>query len=57
MKLIDCFVSAAESLRANLLRSALTALGIIIGVVAVIAMVAVGEGAENRVESVIKRLG
>ena len=57
MRLVDCFVSAAESLRANLLRSALTALGIIIGVGAVIAMVAVGEGAENRVESVIKRLG
>jgi putative ABC transport system permease protein len=57
MRLVDCIASAAESLRANLLRSALTALGIIIGVGAVIAMVAVGAGAENQVETVIKRLG
>ncbi len=57
MRLSDCVFSAAESLRANLLRSALTALGIIIGVGAVIAMVAVGRGAENQVETVIKRLG
>lgn len=57
MTLLDCLISAGESLRANLLRSALTALGIIIGVGAVIAMVSVGAGAENRVETLIKRLG
>jgi putative ABC transport system permease protein len=36
---------AFESLRANELRSALTMLGIVIGVAAVIAMIALGNGA------------
>lgn len=57
MTFLDCLRSALDSLRANMLRSALTALGIIIGVAAVIAMVSVGAGAEHRVQSVIKRLG
>jgi len=54
---LDSLLAAADSLRANLLRSALTALGIIIGVAAVIAMVAVGAGAEYRVETLIRNLG
>jgi putative ABC transport system permease protein len=46
-----------RSLRVNKLRSALTMLGIIIGVGAVIAMVAVGAGASARVAEQIQSLG
>ena len=53
----DCLLSAVDALRANALRSVLTALGIIIGVAAVIAMISVGAGAEHRVRSVIANLG
>jgi putative ABC transport system permease protein len=48
---------ALAALRTNKLRSALTMLGIIIGVGAVIAMVGVGSGAQARVEDQIKSLG
>ena len=48
---------AVRSLRVNKLRSALTMLGIIIGVGAVIAMVAVGAGAQARVAEQIQSLG
>jgi putative ABC transport system permease protein len=48
---------AFASLRANKLRSALTMLGIVIGVAAVIAMVALGNGAANAVTERIARLG
>jgi putative ABC transport system permease protein len=49
--------SAWRALTTNLLRSVLTMLGIIIGVAAVITMVAVGSGAQQRVEEQIKSLG
>jgi len=48
---------AIRSLRVNKLRSALTMLGIIIGVAAVIAMVGVGAGAQARVAEQIQSLG
>jgi putative ABC transport system permease protein len=48
---------AVRSLRVNKLRSVLTMLGIIIGVGAVIAMVAVGAGAQARVAEQIQSLG
>jgi len=48
---------ALRSLRVNTLRTALTMLGIIIGVGAVIAMVAVGAGAQARVAEQIQSLG
>jgi putative ABC transport system permease protein len=48
---------ALRALRINKLRSALTMLGIIIGVAAVITMIAVGAGAQNRIEEQIKGLG
>ena len=48
---------ALGALRVNKLRSALTMLGIIIGVGAVIAMVAVGAGASARVAEQIQSLG
>ena len=48
---------ALGAIRANMLRSFLTTLGIIIGVSAVIAMVALGEGAQRNVEEQISRMG
>jgi putative ABC transport system permease protein len=57
MNPLDTARSALRSLRANKLRSALTALGIIIGVAAVITMLAVGEGAKLKVAEQLKSLG
>jgi putative ABC transport system permease protein len=48
---------AFRALRRNKLRSVLTALGIIIGVAAVIAMVGIGNGAKAQVEMQIASLG
>ena len=48
---------ALGALRINKMRSALTMLGIIIGVAAVIAMVAVGSGAEERIKQQIASIG
>jgi putative ABC transport system permease protein len=52
-----CVRSAVRALRTNLLRSALTMLGIVIGVAAVIAMVAIGSGAQTQVADQIRALG
>ncbi|HEX4882541.1 MAG TPA: ABC transporter permease [Casimicrobiaceae bacterium] len=57
MTLLATLKVALAALRTNKLRSALTMLGIIIGVAAVIAMVGVGAGAQARVEDQIKALG
>ena len=57
MDLLATLRIALRALRVNKLRSALTMLGIIIGVGAVIAMIAVGGGAQARVEEQIKSLG
>src|SRR5207248_6703170 len=48
---------ALDALRANKLRASLTMLGIIIGVAAVIAMVALGRGAQESVNQRIASLG
>jgi putative ABC transport system permease protein len=48
---------ALRALATNKLRSALTMLGIVIGVGAVIVMIAVGAGAQKRVEEQIRALG
>jgi putative ABC transport system permease protein len=48
---------ALEAIRSNKLRSFLTALGIIIGIAAVITMVALGEGAQKNVEARLQGLG
>ena len=53
----DALRAALDSLRANPLRSALTMLGIVIGVAAVIATVAVGAGARDQVLRQIASLG
>ncbi len=57
MNLLAAFRSAWRALTANLLRSMLTMLGIIIGVAAVITMIAVGTGAQQRVAEQMKSLG
>ena len=48
---------AVESIRANTMRTLLTMLGIVIGVAAVIVMVAIGNGARRQIEASIDRLG
>lgn len=57
MRTSDLVASAAKALRANPMRSALTALGVIIGVASVVAMVALGSGAQAQVERQIASLG
>ncbi len=57
MKIAATFRVAFRALRRNKLRSALTMLGIIIGVAAVIAMVGIGNGAKSQVEAQIATLG
>ncbi len=57
MKIINILKIAFRSLGRNKMRSFLTMLGIIIGVAAVIAMLAIGQGASNAVKSQIASLG
>jgi putative ABC transport system permease protein len=57
MSFFDSLAVAWSALRANLLRSILTTLGIIIGVASVIILVAVGSGARSEVERQIASLG
>jgi putative ABC transport system permease protein len=54
---LKLFKTALTALRVNLLRSVLTMLGIIIGVSAVIVMVALGAGAQREVDAQIEALG
>ena len=57
MNMLAALRSALRALAANTLRSILTMLGIIIGVAAVITMIAVGSGATQRVQEQMKGLG
>ena len=57
MLFFEIFMVAMAAVRANLLRSVLTTLGIVIGIAAVITMVALGEGAQQQVEEQINRMG
>ncbi len=57
MKLLGLLRVAMRALAVNKLRSTLTMLGIIIGVAAVIVMIAVGAGAQQRVKEQISSLG
>jgi putative ABC transport system permease protein len=57
MNWFAAFRTAWRALAANTLRSILTMLGIIIGVAAVITMIAVGSGATERVQEQMKGLG
>jgi len=49
--------AAVQAIRRNVMRSALTTLGVFIGVAALIAMVAVGQGANDAVRKQIEGLG
>jgi len=57
MNIGQAIIEAIESLNANKMRSGLTILGIVIGVAAVIAMLAIGSGAQNTITGSISGLG
>ncbi len=57
MKLSDLFSMSLRGLTANKMRSALTMLGVIIGVASVIALVSVGEGARREVVANFESIG
>ncbi len=57
MRIFNTIKVALRALRRNILRSILTALGIIIGIAAVIAVVSIGNGAKAQVEASIASLG
>jgi macrolide transport system ATP-binding/permease protein len=56
-KVLDCVRQATFSMAANKMRSFLSILGILIGVGAVIAMLAIGRGAQDAVQSQLASLG
>jgi len=57
MKFNRVLLEMVTSLRANKMRTGLTILGIVIGVAAVIAMLAIGQGASNSISSSINSIG
>ena len=57
MNIAQTVLEALQSLTTNKLRSGLTILGIVIGVAAVIAMLAIGRGAQNSITSSINGIG
>ena len=57
MNFYQLFTSAFRSLRKHKVRSFLTTLGIIIGVISIIAVMSIGEGAKARVNQTIEKLG
>jgi putative ABC transport system permease protein len=57
MKLIDLVEETHTALSANKVRTGLTMLGIIIGIASVIAMTAIGAGAQNSIQSSIQSIG
>ena len=57
MTLLMTFSVAVKALRRNAMRTVLTALGMIIGVAAVIIMVAIGTGARTSIEAQIRNAG
>ena len=57
MNIVESFRIALRALTANKVRSALTMLGVIIGVSAVILLVAIGTGVQGQVTSTIQGLG
>ncbi len=57
MSLVELFMLGLQALSRNRMRSALTVLGIVIGVAAVIATLAIGQGAREAVQAQIRSLG
>ncbi len=57
MKIIDLYHETRTSLLSNMTRTGLTILGIVIGIASVIVMLAVGQGAQDSINSTINSLG
>jgi len=57
VRLAEAWRVALDALRANRLRSVLTMLGVVIGVAAVVALVAIGTGTKQQIESQVEGLG
>ena len=57
INLVESLRLAIHALSANRLRSVLTSLGIVLGVAAVVCMVAIGEGARAQISEQISKLG
>jgi putative ABC transport system permease protein len=57
VRLAEAWRVALDALRANRLRSALTMLGVVIGVMAVVLLVSIGAGAKQTVERQVQGLG
>ncbi|HEU5114218.1 MAG TPA: ABC transporter permease, partial [Candidatus Paceibacterota bacterium] len=57
MKAIDLFEETQTALSANKVRTGLTMLGIVIGIASVIAMVAIGAGAQSTIQANIQSIG
>ncbi|WP_067501048.1 ABC transporter permease [Actinoplanes sp. TFC3] len=57
MRVAEAWRVALDALRANRLRSLLTMLGVVIGVAAVVALVAIGTGTKRQIESQVEGLG
>nr|MBO2467581.1 hypothetical protein [Xanthomonadaceae bacterium] len=57
MSFMDILRTAVFALRGNWMRSALTSLGVIIGIAAVIVMVSVGQGTQAEIERQLAGLG
>jgi putative ABC transport system permease protein len=57
VRLAEAWRVALDALRANRLRSVLTMLGVVIGVAAVVALVAIGTGTKQQIERQVEGLG
>jgi putative ABC transport system permease protein len=57
MNLSESLLTALDSLRSNKLRAALTMLGVIIGVAAVIALLSIGNGVSASINQEINAIG
>jgi putative ABC transport system permease protein len=57
VRLAEAWRVALDALRANRLRSVLTMLGVVIGVAAVVALVAIGTGTKQQIEQQVEGLG
>ena len=57
MSWLDILRTAFHALRGNWMRSALTSLGVIIGIAAVIVMVSVGQGTQQEIDKMVSGLG
>jgi ABC-type lipoprotein release transport system permease subunit len=57
MSMTEVLRTAVHALRGNWMRSALTSLGVIIGIAAVIVMVSVGQGTQAEIDKLVSGLG